>query len=76
MKEYVSYTLLAIVIAFGGLGCAGKSSPAKKVILQHPQTMEFAKCNVGQWGSESPFDSNEECIEDYKKQGYVVWGEH
>lgn len=75
MREGASYTLLAGVVMLFFLGCSGKSTTPKKVIMQHPQTMEFQKCNVGQWGSESPFATNEECIEEYKKQGYIVWGE-
>lgn len=75
MRERFLATLLLGVVAFWVLGCSGKSATPKKVIMQHPQTMEFKKCNVGQWGSESPFETNEECIEEYKKQGYIVWGE-
>lgn len=75
-KYFCRSTFLAGLLALSILGCAGKSSTPKKIILQHPETMEFMKCNVGQWGSESAFATNEECVEEYKKQGYVIWGEH
>jgi hypothetical protein len=75
MKEELLYAVLTGVLTLVVVGCSGKSTTAKKVILQDPQTMEFVKCNAGQWGSDSPFETNEECIEDYKSKGYIVWGE-
>jgi len=45
------------------------------VMLQHPETMEFVKCQVDQWGTKKSFVKNEECVKDYQSQGYVIWGE-
>lgn len=44
-------------------------------MLQHPETMDFVKCEVDQWGTKKSFAKNEQCIEEYKRQGYVIWAE-
>lgn len=57
------------------VGCARMSDEPKSVMLQNPATMEFVKCTVDQWGTKASFAKNAECIEEYKRQGYVVWAE-
>lgn len=57
-------------------GCAGFSGKPTSVILQDPATMEFVNCDVDEWGTAASYQRNEECVEAYKKKGYVVWGEH
>lgn len=56
-------------------GCAKMSDESTSVMLQNPETMEFVKCDVNQWGTKKSFAENEQCIEDYKRQGYVIWAE-
>lgn len=46
----------------------------KLIILQHPETMEFERCQVADWGSKEALAENEACVEAYKQKGYVVWG--
>ena len=54
-------------------GCARMSDEPTSVILQNPATMEFVHCDVGQWATKASFAKNEKCVEDYKRQGFVVW---
>lgn len=56
--------------------CASFSEKPVKVIMQNPETMEFADCKVDIWGTGKSYDKNNECVEDYKKKGWVVWGEY
>lgn len=51
------------------------SDKSTSVMLQHPETMDFVKCDVDQWGTKKSFAKNEQCIEEYKSQGYVIWAE-
>jgi predicted ATPase len=44
------------------------------VILQHPDTMDFQNCEVDKWGLDKHFQNNEECVKNYQKLGYIVWG--
>lgn len=69
--------LLLIVMGFLWLlaGCASFSDKPGTVIMQNPETMEFFNCEVDRWGTAQSYDRNEKCVEDYKKKGYVVWGE-
>lgn len=55
--------------------CASMSDESTSVMLQNPETMEFVKCTVDQWGTKASFTKNEECIEEYKRQGYIIWAE-
>jgi hypothetical protein len=54
-------------------GCAGMSYQPTSVIFQNPTTMEFVQCDVGQWGTKASYAKNEQCVEEYKRQGFVVW---
>ena len=46
------------------------------VILQDPKTMDFVECEVSdQFVTPASYTKNEECVDGYKKQGFVVWGE-
>lgn len=56
-------------------GCASFSDKPSKVILQNPQTMEFVNCRVDEWGTSESYRKNEECVQSYIDQGFVIWGE-
>lgn len=56
-------------------GCAGMSGKSKSVMLQNPETMDFVKCTVDQWGTKASYAKNEACVEEYKRQGYIIWAE-
>lgn len=56
-------------------GCAGMSDKATSVLLQNPETMDFVKCTVDQWGTKASYKKNEACVEEYKRQGYVIWAQ-
>ena len=67
-------TVIVVLLVFAS-GCARMSDKSKSVMLQNPETMEFAKCTVDQWGTKASFAKNEQCVEEYKRQGYVIWAE-
>lgn len=56
-------------------GCAGLSNKPSSVILQNPETMEFVNCDVDGWGTAASYRRNQACVEGYRKEGYIVWGE-
>ncbi|PHR30544.1 MAG: hypothetical protein COA36_00630 [Desulfotalea sp.] len=70
-----TYCILAILVLVFGVACARMSDKSTSVMLQNLETMDFVKCNVDQWGTRASFAKNEKCIEDYKRQGYVIWAE-
>jgi hypothetical protein len=74
MKK-VFCAICAVMLLIGG--CAGSQSNSRKVILKDPQTMEFVECKVSHdWGILAiPDDDKNKCVEEYKKKGYIVWGE-
>lgn len=61
---------MLILTACGQL--QGKSS---KVILKHPETLDFQTCEVNALMTKKSYDEKDACIEEYKEQGYVIWGE-
>lgn len=56
-------------------GCVGMSEKSTSVMLKNTETMDFVKCNVDQWGTKASYAKNEECVEEYKRQGYVIWAQ-
>ena len=70
--DLVAPTLFIILLISG---CAKMSDESTSVMLQNPETMEFVKCDVDQWGTKKSFAENEQCIEGYKRQGYVIWSQ-
>ena len=73
MRNFFITAIIALL--FLGSGCASMSDESKSVMLQNPETMEFVKCTVDQWGTSASFARNAQCVEEYKRQGYVVWAE-
>jgi hypothetical protein len=73
MNRLIILTPIILLVLTGG--CASFSDKSTKVILQHSETMEFVSCKVDKWGTALSYERNEQCVEDYKKQGYIVWGE-
>lgn len=83
MRSGCSYSMkilcpLAAILGFLGIsllaGC-GQHSGKTMVIMQHPETMEFVNCKVDAWATPVSYAKNARCVEDLKKQGYIVWGE-
>lgn len=74
MKMLACFVQILLIMLFIS-GCARMSDKSTSVMLQHPETMDFVKCDVDQWGTKKSFAKNEQCIEEYKSQGYVIWAE-
>lgn len=74
MKKW-GFFIAGVAICLLVAGCARMSDESTSVMLQNPETMEFVKCTVDQWGTKASFAKNQECIEEYKRQGYVIWAE-
>ena len=53
--------------------CAFTEGKPKKVILRHPVTYDYVDCDVDIWQTEESYKKNDKCVENYKKQGFVVW---
>ena len=56
-------------------GCAGFSDKSNRVLLKHPETLEFVSCEVGEWTTKEAYAEMDQCVADYEKKGYVIWGE-
>lgn len=67
--------LLIVLLGVLGFGCAAASGKPTKVVLKHPETLDFVTCTVGRLQSNSAYRENDECIRKYQQQGYVIWGE-
>lgn len=74
-KQRISGILVIGTVVLLLSGCAGFSEQSRKVLLKHPETMEFVSCEVGEWATEAEYAKKNACVTDYEKQGYVVWGE-
>jgi len=70
----LQFALLLLILIFAA-GCASFKDKPKTIILQNPKTMEFVYCRVDEWGTEKSYNTNEQCAEDYQKQGFRIWGE-
>ncbi len=57
--------LLALLCSCGGT--------RTRVILKHPETLDFKECDTGLWSVSSR--ERDECVKQYEAQGYEVWGE-
>lgn len=71
MKTYIFLFGLSCLLA----GCGTMQGKYTKVILKHPETLEFQECEVGHLMTSEAYKTSDECIEKYKAQGYEVWGE-
>ncbi len=67
--------IIAIMVIIGCGGCSLFIDKPLTVVLQHPETMDFVSCQVDGWETPYSYANNEQCVEGYKKQGYIVWGE-
>ncbi len=56
-------------------GCSLFMGKPSTVILRHSESLDFVNCQVGKWETPEDYKKNEQCVEDYKKKGYIVWGE-
>lgn len=66
--------LLFFTVALGVSGCAALTDKPVTVILKNTETLEFVTCDVDHWNMPGSFKKNDDCVEEYKKKGYVVWG--
>lgn len=64
--------LLAVLLL---AGCKAYSAKHNRTILMN-STGERQECEVGKLRSEASYTTYEECIENYKAQGYKVWGQY
>jgi len=71
----LSYFVLLAAVSFLLFGCARMSDESTSVMLQHPETMDFVKCDVDQWGTKKSFAKKDQCVQSYISQGYVIWAE-
>jgi predicted ATPase len=70
LKKILLISLLLPLLA----SCMSMEGNRRVVILQHPETMDFQNCEVDKLGLDKHFRNNEECVKDYQKRGYIVWG--
>ncbi len=70
LKKFLFISLLLPLLA----SCMSMAGNHRVVILQHPETMDFQNCEVDKWGLDKHFKNNEECVKNYQKLGYIVWG--
>jgi len=70
------HRLLLLIPALLLCSCLAEKSEPKVVILKHPDTLDFQRCVVADWGSKQGYRDNEECIRQYRQRGYIVWGSH
>lgn len=54
--------------------CIANKDQPKTVMLKHPETLDFQKCSVEDWGSNEGYAYKDRCVEEWKEQGYIVWG--
>lgn len=73
MKTHGMKVLLLLTMFFV-FGCA-KSDKSTSIMLQHPETMDFVKCDVDQWRTKSSYAKMDQCVESYRTKGYVIWAE-
>ncbi len=66
--------VLSVVVLSFFSGCSYLHDDPRTVVLKHPVTLDFVDCKVDQWETSKSYKDNQQCIEDYKKKGYVVWG--
>ncbi len=64
---------VAVFILVSCSSCSLFIDEPTRIVLKHPETLDFVNCNVDQWDLPHSYKNNEECVEDYKKKGYFVW---
>ncbi|PID77432.1 MAG: hypothetical protein CSB24_01500 [Deltaproteobacteria bacterium] len=69
MKSLVLFTIFAAVLLLGSC----QNNGYRKVILKHPETLDFKECEASTWTKDHK--ESDECIRKYKEQGYQIWGE-
>lgn len=50
--------------------CSTMEPSYSKIIMKHPQTLDFQYCEKGSNG----YKSQEECVNAYQLKGYEIWG--
>ncbi|MCP3887617.1 MAG: hypothetical protein GY702_01930 [Desulfobulbaceae bacterium] len=75
MDLTIKVLVLLIFLCLMVSGCTRFADRSSNVILQNPETMDFVNCKVDKWNSKKSYEANDKCVEDYKKQGYIIWGE-
>ncbi len=49
----------------------GQGDGYKRIVLKHPETHDVQTCDAGILRNEGSYAK---CVEDYRKQGYEIWG--
>lgn len=55
--------------------CQAMSRKYTKVILKHPETLDFQECAVGMWATDQSYREQDACVAKLQSQGYEIWGE-
>lgn len=71
IKKLLPVVLLLPLLA----SCASITGKPRVVIMQHPETIDFQNCDVGKYGFDKDFRDQQTCVDELKKQGYIIWGE-
>lgn len=67
--------VVSSAIIFLLTSCGAMQGNYSKVILKHPETLDFHECEVDSVMTKNAYSRSDECIEEYKSMGYEVWGE-
>ncbi len=67
--------VISSAIIFLLTSCGAMQGKYSKVILKHPETLDFQECQVDGVMTKEAYSKSDECIEKYKNLGYEVWGE-
>lgn len=73
MKTVRFYALMMILIL--NCGCSALVNEPTRVMLKHPDTLDYVTCKVDDWATPESYAKNDKCVEGYQKKGYVIWGE-
>lgn len=64
-----------ILIAVMLLSACGTYSPARVVVMQHPETKQTVECRVDPWGHIDRQLQIDSCIKSYEQAGYKKVGD-
>lgn len=70
IRKLLLFSVLSVLLS----SCLATKDKTELVILQHPDTMDFQECRLADWGSGKALRDNEECVNRYRQQGYIIWG--
>lgn len=71
MWRVTSFVLLLVVA-----GCASFTEQHSRTLLMDRNTGEMKECTVDVWRNQSSYDTYQECIRSYEKDGYTIWNQY